>query len=115
MDSDFYITIHFFSVFLYEYYYNINTDIRKQVIKISQIDLSKQYNAIDWFEEYSVPLQFITCILTLQFMTYRDRKDLLRECCDRLEKGGAMIVVEKIIQEDGYDQKIFDDIYQEMK
>ena len=74
-----------------------------------------QYDAIAWFEEYSVPLQFITCILTLQFMPYKDRKNLLRECCDRLEKGGAMIVVEKILQEEGYDQKIFDDIYQEMK
>ena len=67
------------------------------------------------FTDSSTKLSFITIVLTLQFLSYEDRSKVLETCCSRLKEGGAVVVVEKIIQEDGHMQKMFDDIYQEMK
>ena len=63
----------------------------------------------------SAELSFITIVLTLQFLSYEDRLKVLKTCRSRLKEGGAVVVVEKIIQEDGHMQKMFDEIYQEMK
>jgi tRNA (cmo5U34)-methyltransferase len=63
----------------------------------------------------SVRLSFITIMLTLQFLSYEDRFNVLKTCYSRLKEGGAVVVVEKIIQEDGHMQSMFDGIYQEMK
>ena len=63
----------------------------------------------------SMKLSFITIMLTLQFLSYEDRFNVLKTCYSRLKDGGALIVVEKIIQEDGHMQSMFDGIYQEMK
>ena len=60
-------------------------------------------------------LSFITIVLTLQFLSYDDRLKVLKSCHYRLKDGGAVVVVEKIIQEDGHMQSMFDGIYQEMK
>lgn len=63
----------------------------------------------------SMKLSFITIVLTLQFLSYEDRFNVLKTCYSRLKDGGAVVVVEKIIQEDGHMQSMFDGIYQEMK
>lgn len=63
----------------------------------------------------SAELSFITIVLTLQFLSYEDRFNVLKTCYSRLKDGGVVIVVEKIIQEDGHIQSMFDGIYQEMK
>lgn len=63
----------------------------------------------------SAELSFITIVLTLQFLSYEDRLKVLKTCYSRLKDGGAVVVVEKIIQEDGHMQSMFDGIYQEMK
>lgn len=60
-------------------------------------------------------LSFITIVLTLQFLSYEDRLKVLKTCHSRLKDGGVVVVVEKIIQEDGHMQSMFDGIYQEMK
>ena len=67
------------------------------------------------FTDDSTKMSFITIILTLQFLSYEDRLKVLKTCHSRLKDGGVVVVVEKIIQEDGHMQKMFDDIYQEMK
>lgn len=63
----------------------------------------------------SMKLSFITIVLTLQFLSYEDRFNVLRTCYSRLKDEGVVVVVEKIIQEDGHMQSMFDGIYQEMK
>lgn len=73
-------------------------------------------NVLSWFkEEHDFKLSFITSMLTLQFIPYEKRQEVLKKCYENLTFNGAMVVVEKIIQEDGYNQKIFDEIYQQMK
>ena len=67
------------------------------------------------FTDDSTKMSFITIVLTLQFLSYEDRLKVLKTCHSRLKDGGVVVVVEKIIQEDGHMQKMFDDIYQEMK
>lgn len=67
------------------------------------------------FTDSSMRLSFITIVLTLQFLSYEDRLKVLKTCHSRLKDGGAVVVVEKIIQEDGHMQSMFDGIYQEMK
>lgn len=67
------------------------------------------------FTDPSTKLSFITIVLTLQFLSYEDRFKVLKTCYSRLKDGGAVVVVEKIIQEDGHMQSMFDGIYQEMK
>lgn len=67
------------------------------------------------FTDSSMRLSFITIVLTLQFLSYEDRLKVLKTCRSRLKEGGVVVVVEKIIQEDGHMQKMFDEIYQEMK
>lgn len=67
------------------------------------------------FTDSSMRLSFITIVLTLQFLSYEDRLTVLKTCRSRLKEGGVVVVVEKIIQEDGHMQKMFDEIYQEMK
>lgn len=67
------------------------------------------------FTDSSMKLSFITIVLTLQFLSYEDRLKVLKTCRSRLKEGGVVVVVEKIIQEDGHMQKMFDEIYQEMK
>ena len=72
---------------------------------------------LDYFDmtDPSMKLSFITIVLTLQFLSYEDRFNVLKTCYSRLKDGGAVVVVEKIIQEDGHMQSVFDGIYQEMK
>ena len=72
---------------------------------------------LDYFDmtDPSMKLSFITIVLTLQFLSYEDRFNVLNTCYSRLKDGGAVVVVEKIIQEDGHMQSMFDGIYQEMK
>lgn len=72
---------------------------------------------LDYFDmtDPSMKLSFITIMLTLQFLSYEDRFNVLKTCYSRLKDGGAVVVVEKIIQEDGHMQSMFDGIYQEMK
>ena len=72
---------------------------------------------LDYFDmtDPSMKLSFITIVLTLQFLSYEDRFNVLKTCYSRLKDGGAVVVVEKIIQEDGHMQSMFDGIYQEMK
>ena len=67
------------------------------------------------FTDDSTKMSFITIVLTLQFLSYEDRLKVFYSCYSRLKDGGVVVVVEKIIQEDGHMQKMFDDIYQEMK
>lgn len=67
------------------------------------------------FTDDSTKMSFITIVLTLQFLSYEDRLKVLKTCHSRLKDGGAVVVVEKIIQEDGHMQSMFDGIYQEMK
>ena len=43
----------------------------------------------------SVKLSFITIVLTLQFLSYEDRFNVLKTCYSRLKDGGAVVVVEK--------------------
>ena len=72
---------------------------------------------LDYFDmtDPSMKLSFITIVLTLQFLSYEDRFNVLKTCYSRLKEGGVVVVVEKIIQEDGHMQSMFDGIYQEMK
>lgn len=67
------------------------------------------------FTDDSTKMSFITIVLTLQFLSYEDRLKVLKTCHSRLKDSGVVVVVEKIIQEDGHMQKMFDEIYQEMK
>lgn len=67
------------------------------------------------FTDSSMRLSFITIVLTLQFLSYEDRLKVLKTCHSRLKDRGVVVVVEKIIQEDGHMQSMFDGIYQEMK
>lgn len=73
-------------------------------------------NILDWFNrKHDFKFSFITSMLTLQFIPYEERQEVLKNCYENLTSSGAMVVVEKIIQEDGYNQKMFDEIYQQMK
>ena len=91
-------------------------DIAKSNVK----DLKSNFFTGDVLEFFnmtdpSAELSFITIVLTLQFLSYEDRLKVLKTCRSRLKEGGVVVVVEKIIQEDGHMQKMFDEIYQEMK
>lgn len=91
-------------------------DIAKSNVK----DLKSNFFTGDILEFFnmtdpSAELSFITIVLTLQFLSYEDRLKVLKTCRSRLKDRGVVVVVEKIIQEDGHMQKMFDEIYQEMK
>ena len=91
-------------------------DIAKSNVK----DLKSNFFTGDILEffnmtDHSAELSFITIVLTLQFLSYEDRLKVLKTCRSRLKDRGVVVVVEKIIQEDGHMQKMFDEIYQEMK
>lgn len=91
-------------------------DIAKSNVK----DLKSNFFTGDILELFnmtdpSAELSFITIVLTLQFLSYEDRLKVLKTCRSRLKDRGVVVVVEKIIQEDGHMQKMFDEIYQEMK
>ncbi len=76
----------------------------------------RRINILSWFkQEHDFKLSFITSMLTLQFIPCEERQEVLKKCYENLTYSGAMVVVEKIIQEDGYNQKMFDEIYQQMK
>lgn len=90
-------------------------------IAISNVNDLKTYffngDIFEFFDlaDSSLSLSFITIVLTLQFLSYEDRLKVLKTCRSRLKDRGVVVVVEKIIQEDGHMQKMFDEIYQEMK
>lgn len=68
---------------------------------------------------YGIPISedfdFIVASLVLQFIPLDDRRIALEDCFTHLTNNGAMIVVEKILQETGNDQAMFDTIYQSNK
>lgn len=104
-------------------FYMIGVDKSSSMIDIAKSnvqDLRSNFVTGDILEYFdmtdpSLELSFITIMLTLQFLSYEDRFNVLKTCYSRLKDGGAVIVVEKIIQEDGHMQSMFDGIYQEMK
>lgn len=55
---------------------------------------------------------FIVMSLVLQFLPITARVNLLKYCNSCLSDGGAVVVVEKIIQEEGIYQSMFDTIHQ---
>ena len=57
----------------------------------------------------------ITSILTLQFIPYKDRLGLIKNIYSALDKGGAFIVVEKVLSEDSNIDKMFLDLYHDYK
>ena len=68
---------------------------------------------------YGIPISedfdFIVASLVLQFIPLDGRRIALEGCFTHLTNNGAMIVVEKILQETGNDQAMFDTIYQSNK
>lgn len=75
-----------------------------------------EYGNAAYFKFYdTAPLDFIVASLTLQFMSDEDRRMLLKNCSKSLTSSGAMVVVEKVYQETGSDQDMFDVIYQRTK
>lgn len=68
---------------------------------------------------YGIPISedfdFIVASLVLQFIPLDARYIALEDCFNHLTNNGAMVVVEKILQETGNDQAMFDTIYQSNK
>ena len=58
---------------------------------------------------------FITSILTMQFIPQRKRCDVIRKIYNGLNKGGAFIMVEKIIGNNARFDKMFIELYHDMK
>ena len=57
----------------------------------------------------------ILSIFTLQFLPIQDRATVLKKAYDSLNPGGALIVCEKVVMEDGFSQEIFTFSYYDYK
>lgn len=87
--------------------------------------LQERFNGNYYFDccktdiSYGIPISedfdFIVASLVLQFIPVNTRHIVLEDCFTHLTTNGAMVVVEKIVQETGNDQAMFDTIYQSNK
>lgn len=87
--------------------------------------LQERFNGNYYFDccktdiSYGIPISedfdFIVASLVLQFIPVNTRHIVLADCFTHLTTNGAMVVVEKIVQETGNDQAMFDTIYQSNK
>ena len=87
--------------------------------------LQERFNGNYYFDccktdiSYGIPISedfdFIVASLVLQFIPVNTRRIVLEDCFTHLTTNGAMVVVEKIVQETGNDQAMFDTIYQSNK
>lgn len=59
--------------------------------------------------------RLVLSVLTLQFTPINYRHMILRECWERLEDGGALIFVEKVLGEDATSQDLLVDEYHALK
>lgn len=58
---------------------------------------------------------FITSILTLQFIPQRKRKQVIEKAYEGLNKGGALVIVEKIIGNNARFDEMFIELYHDFK
>lgn len=98
--------------------------IRKLINRFQDIDDTVVIVKQDLGDDYLTKLKsslvgelqdFIVMSLVLQFLPIGARVNLLNYCNSCLSCGGAVVVVEKILQEDGVYQAMFDTIYQSTK
>lgn len=79
-------------------------------------DIGIQILGIDLREEFpEVQSSVIMSILTLQFIPIEYRQAILRKCFLSLNKGGAIILVEKILGNDSFTNNLFVKLYYELK
>lgn len=98
--------------------------IRKLINRFSDTDDTVVIVKQDLCDDYLTKLKsslvgelqdFIVMSLVLQFLPIGARVNLLNYCNSCLSCEGAVVVVEKILQEDGACQAMFDTIYQSTK
>ena len=104
--------------------------IQKRELKYTGYDLSKDMvdfarekhsNSLSFIEDNILNVDFknntsvVYSVLTLQFLTVEERRELLNNIHNSLNEGGAFIIFEKIIAEDSETALIFDEIYQDFK
>lgn len=65
--------------------------------------------------QFSLKSNFILSILTLQFIPFADREEILKRVFDHLHEGGAFICVEKTTAGNPTTQNIFTHIHYEIK
>lgn len=58
---------------------------------------------------------FITSILTLQFIPQRKRKQVIKKAYDGLNKGGSLVIVEKVIGNNARFDEMFIELYHDFK
>ena len=110
---------------LYKLYKEINFDLDLVGIDISKdmINFAKKnikHTKIKFFncglsKFKQSKFDFIISFYTLQFMHSTEKKEFLVDSYKKLNSGGHMIVFDKVTEESGWEQKIFQSAYDDFK
>lgn len=105
-------------------YKNSNKDVRYIGIDNSE-DMLSEVGAM-WRDKFELMVSdaqdidihnasYITSVLTLQFIPERDRQDIINNIYKGLNKGGAFVLVEKILGDTSQINNVWEGLYHDMK